>query len=153
MQLPIDEDKWINCIFDTESKLKDRFKVPKNEEKISKKLFAQPALFPSIYMVILKYVKHSLKTLQFRPISSAMNTPTYLLDKYLNPILSPLTSNEYYVKSSFDFAEDVVNYDHDIYMASLAVDSLFASILSEKTIKSCVSDLFSKNVLSAKVVN
>ena len=104
-------------------------------------------------MVILKYVKYSLKTLQFRPISSAMNTPTYLLDKYLNPILSPLTSNEYYVKSSFDFAEDVVNYDHDIYMASLAVDSLFASILSEKTIKSCVSDLFSKNVLSAKVVN
>ena len=68
MQLPIDEDKWINYIFDTESKLKDRFKVPKNEEKISKKLFAQPALFPSIYMVILKYVKHSLKTLQFRPI-------------------------------------------------------------------------------------
>ena len=36
MQLPIDEDKWINCIFDTESKLKDCFKVPKNEEKISK---------------------------------------------------------------------------------------------------------------------
>ena len=82
-----------------------------------------------------------------------MNIPTYLLDKYLNPILSPLTSNEYHVKSSFDFDEDVVNYDHNIYMASLTVESLFANILSEKTIKSCVSELFSKNFLSAKVVN
>ena len=37
MQLSIDEDKWINFIIILESKLKDRFKVLKNEEKISEK--------------------------------------------------------------------------------------------------------------------
>ena len=39
MQLPIDEDKWINYIVNLESKLKDRFKKFKNEEKISEKEF------------------------------------------------------------------------------------------------------------------
>ena len=38
VQLPIDEGKWINCIIiNLESKLKDRFKLLKNEEKISDK--------------------------------------------------------------------------------------------------------------------
>ena len=32
MQLPIDEGKWINYI-NVENKLKDRFKLLKNEEK------------------------------------------------------------------------------------------------------------------------
>ena len=33
MQLPIDEGKWINYIINVENKLKDRFKLLKNEEK------------------------------------------------------------------------------------------------------------------------
>ena len=32
MQLPFDKDKWINYIANSESKLKDFFKVFKNEE-------------------------------------------------------------------------------------------------------------------------
>ena len=43
------------------------------------------------------------------------------LAKYLNPILSPLTTNESAVKTSFDFVEETVNYDHNLYMASLDV--------------------------------
>ena len=35
-----------------------------------------------------------------------------MLAKYLNPILLPLTSNEFNVKNYFDFDEEVVNYDH-----------------------------------------
>ena len=35
-----------------------------------------------------------------------------MLAKYLNPILLPLTTNEFNVKNYFDFAEEVVNYDH-----------------------------------------
>ena len=41
----------------------------------------------------------------FRPILSAINTPTYKLAKFLVPILKSLTSNEYTVKDSlFAFA-------------------------------------------------
>ena len=35
IQLPIDQSKWTNYIINLENKLKDRFKVLKNEEKSS----------------------------------------------------------------------------------------------------------------------
>ena len=90
-------------------------------------------------------------TPKFRPILSAINTPTYLLAKYLNPILSVLVTNEFAVKKFFDFAEEVVKYDHNLYMASLAVESLFTNIPLEETIKNCVNDLFSNNPYSGKL--
>ena len=74
-----------------------------------------------------------------------------MLAKYLNPILSPLTTNEFAVKNSFDFAEEVVNYDHNLYMASLYLESLFTNIPLEETIKNCVNDLFSNNFYSGKL--
>ena len=45
----------------------------------------------------------------FRPILSALNTPTYKLAKFLVPILKPLTTNEFIVKDSFHFAEEIVD--------------------------------------------
>ena len=39
MPLPIDEGKWFYYIINLENKLKDRFKVLKNVEKISEKEF------------------------------------------------------------------------------------------------------------------
>ena len=74
-----------------------------------------------------------------------------MLAKYLNPILSPLTTNKFTVKNSFDFAEEIVNYDHKLYMASLDVESLFANIPLEETIKNCVKGLFSNNFYSGKL--
>ena len=67
-------------------------------------------------------------TPRFRPILSAINTPKYLSAKYLNPILSPLTTNEITVKTSFNFTEEIVNYDHNLYMANLDVVWLFTKI-------------------------
>ena len=74
-----------------------------------------------------------------------------MLAKYLNPILSPLTINEYTVKNYFDFAEEIFNYNCKLYMASLDVASLFTNILLEGTIKNCVSDLFFNNFYSGKL--
>ena len=51
-----------------------------------------------------------------------------MLPKYLNPILSSLTANEFTVKNSFDFSEEGDNYDHNLYMASIDVESLFTNI-------------------------
>ena len=63
-----------------------------------------------------------------------------MLAKYLNPILSPLTTNE-----------EIVNYDHNLHMASLDVESLFTNITLEETIMNCVNDLFSNNFYSGKL--
>ena len=122
-----------------ESMLKHRFKVLKNEEKISEKEFdsicpvgTMPGILygnPKVHKTVVN------NTPKFRPILSAINTPIYSLAKYLNRILSPLTSNEFTVKNSFDFAEKVVNYDHNLHMANLDVELLSTNIPLEETMK------------------
>ena len=73
---------------------------------------------------------------------SAINTPTYKLAKFLVPILKSLTTNEYTVKDSFAFAEEIVEQDSEFFMGSLDVDSLFTSIPLEETINICANTLF-----------
>ena len=91
------------------------------------------------------------KISQFRPILSAISTTVYKLAKYLVPILSPLTVNDYTVKYSFTFAKRVINFDHNLFMASLDVESLFTNILVNETIKNAVDDLFSSNMYQRKL--
>ena len=88
---------------------------------------------------------------EVRPILSAINTPTYLLARYINPNLSSFATNEFAVNIFFDFAEEVVSHNHNLYMASLDVELLLANIPLEETIKNCDNDLFSNNVYSGKL--
>ena len=81
----------------------------------------------------------------FRPILLALNTPTYKLAKFLVPILKPLTTNEFTVKDSFHFAEEIVHQQHYLFMGSLDVDSLFTSTPSEETIEICANDFFKES--------
>ena len=55
------------------------------------------------------------------------------------------------MKYSFDFAEEVVNYDHNLYMASLDVQLLITNTPLEIAFKNCVNDLFSNNFYSGKL--
>ena len=43
----------------------------------------------------------------FRPIWSPIGTPAYKLVKFLVPVLEPLKTNEYTIKESFTFAEEL----------------------------------------------
>ena len=78
----------------------------------------------------------------FRLILSALPTPTYNLAKFLVPILNPLTKNEYTVKDSFQFAEEIGEQDPTLTMGSLDVDSLFTNIPLDETIDICINQLF-----------
>ena len=71
---------------------------------------------------------------KFRPIFSMIGTPTYKFSKFVVPIIEPTTKNEYTVKDSSVFAEDVVGFDAKLFMSSLDVTSLFTNIsLNEAT--------------------
>ena len=70
----------------------------------------------------------------FRPILSALQTPTYNLAKFLVPILNPLTKDEYAVKDSFQFAEEICEQDPTLTVGSLDVDLLFTNIPLDETI-------------------
>ena len=78
----------------------------------------------------------------FRPILSAIGTPSYKLAKLLFPKLSRVTSNEFTVKDSFAFAEEIVHEDSKLFMGSLDVDSFFTNIPLEETINICTNLLY-----------
>ena len=68
----------------------------------------------------------------FRPILSAIGTPTYDLAKFLVHILKPLTDNEYTVHDSFSFANDVIKFNSTNLMASLDVEIYLPTFLWKK---------------------
>ena len=82
---------------------------------------------------------------QFRPILWALNTRTYKLAKFLVQILKPLTSNEFTVKDSFHFSEEILDEEHDLFMGSLDVDSLFTNISLEETIEICTNQFLKES--------
>ena len=73
---------------------------------------------PKVHKIVLDNISN------FRPILSAIGTPVYKLAKFVVPIFSPLTVNDYVVKDSFSFAKELVNFDHNLFMASLDVEKL-----------------------------
>ena len=79
---------------------------------------------------------------RFRPILSAIGTPSYKLAKCLVCKLSSITFNEIIVKDSFAFAEKIVHQDSKLFMGSLDVDSLFTNIPLEETINICTNLLY-----------
>ena len=61
-----------------------------------------------------------------RPIFAACGTPTYKLAKYLVPLLSSLTINQFTVKNSYEFANDLqsVKINRNAVLASFDIESL-----------------------------
>ena len=51
------------------------------------------------------------------------------------------TQIEFTVKDCFHFAEEIVNQQHNLFIGSLDVDSLFTYIPSEETIEICTNEL------------
>ena len=78
----------------------------------------------------------------FRPILSAIGTPTCKLARFLVPMLEPLTTNEYTNKDSFSFADELQSLDSKLLMASFDIESLFTNIPLQETIDLFVENLF-----------
>ena len=57
----------------------------------------------------------------FCPILSGIGTPTYKIAKFFESLLAPLTSNEYTIKDSFSFSEELLTFDSNLVMASFDI--------------------------------
>ena len=78
----------------------------------------------------------------FRPVLSTIGTPSDKLAKFLVTKLSSITFNEFTVKDSFAFAEEILYQDGKLFMGSLDVDSLFTNITLKETINICTNLLY-----------
>lgn len=84
-----------------------------------------------------------------RPILSTIKTHNYSMCKFLVPLLNQWTTNEYTVKDSFNFADEVtnINYSNKYTMASFDIESLYTNIPLIETINIVLHLAFSNNNL------
>ena len=139
----------INDIVNLEKRITWELKLLKNKEIIDKytyKTIKPVGSRPGILYELGKIHKETRNGIPpFRPILSAIGTPTYNLAKFLLKFLTPSTANEFTVIDSFHFAEEICQQDSNLHMASLDVDSLFTNIPLEETIDIWVDNLYNDN--------
>ena len=142
----IGHDKVLNHLIHMESRETDVLKNLRDKKEISieqYKDFSPSGSRPGILYGLAKVHKIVTDDLpSFRPILSAIGTSTYKLAKFLVPVLEHLTTNEYTIKDSFTFAEELQSFDSKLVMASFDIESLFANISLQETIDLCVESLF-----------
>ena len=139
-------DKDLNYIINSEKRVTNLFKKLKNKKAISDETYNKLRPVNSKLRTLYgsaKVHKPLIKGLPtFKPFLSGMGTPMYKLANFLVPIQSDITQNEFTVKVSFAFVDEILTQNSDLYMASLDVDALFTNISLDETIDICLKKLF-----------
>ena len=143
-EVSVEPGKEMNLLLQHEGKLTEFLKRVKSSVStdLYKHLYPQGSQ-PGIMYGLSKIHKPLVNGFpKLRPILSAINTGTYKWAKFFVPLLKPLTSKNYTVKDSFDFAKDITQQSSKLFMVSLDVDSLFTNVPLDETIEICVNELF-----------
>ena len=148
-KLDILAGKEINHIVNLEKRITSELKLLKDKKLIGKSTYKSikpVGSRPEILYGSSKIQKETRNGLPpFRPILSAIDTPTYKLAKFLQKFLTPSTANKYTVIDSFHFAEEICQQDSNLHMASLDVHSLFTNIPLDETMDICGDNLYNDN--------
>ena len=152
--IPIAPNKDLNYIINSEKRVTDLLKKLKNKNVISEETYNKlrpVGSKPGTLYGSAKVHKPLINGLPpFRPILSAIGTPTYKLAKFLVPVQSDITQNEFNVKDSFTFVDEILTQNNDLHMDSLDVDALFTNILLDETIDIWVEKLLKLRILWLK---
>ena len=144
--IQIDYNKVLNHLIHMENKIVKLLKRSKEKQEISDKVYNElypTSSKPGILYRICKIRKSVIDMVPpFRPILSAIGTPTYKLSKFFIPLLEPLTYNQYTIKDSFSFCEELKHFNTNLIMTIFDVESLFTNIPLQETIDLCVQKLF-----------
>ena len=110
-KVTLKNDAFLNFVVNQEKRIDTIFKKLVDSNSMSKEMrkFVKPVgTRPGIMYGNCKVHKQQVDGCPpFRPILSALQTPTYNLAKFLVPTLNPLTKNQYTVKNSFQFTEEI----------------------------------------------
>ena len=144
--LQFDRDKELNYILNLEKKNIYVLKDLKNKEEITEVDYlhqypcgSRPGILHGMAKVHKPVINWCPSLL---PILSAINTPSYKLAQFLVLLLTPLTSDDFTIKDSFPFAEELFSFDYAHYMTSFDTEFLFTNIPLAETINICVDKLF-----------
>ena len=87
------------------------------------------------------------QNIPMRPILSANNTVSYDLSKYITPLLSHLTTNDFTIKNSYEFSNKIQNFPNSskYFMCSFDLQSLYTNIPLQETLDIIINKLFPTN--------
>ena len=136
-EICITKEKHLNFLINIEKQITDLLRQLHPSQVISdteyKKLKPRGSRFGILYG-LCKIPKNLIDNCPaFPPILSAIKTPSYNIAKHLVPILEPITTDQFTIRNSFEFAKEVIEQDYGLFMASLDVESLFTNIPLEET--------------------
>ena len=78
-----------------------------------------------------------------RPILSAFNTHNYNLSKYLVSLLTPFSNNNFSIKNSYQFSQEITSLNsNNTTMYSFDIESLFTNIPINEVIEICLNKIF-----------
>ena len=149
LKLSIQEEKHYNFLIDLEKKISEPLKELYQLNIIDKKIYDKLCPVGSHFGILNGVVKVHEQLVNncqtFKPILSAIGTPTYNIATFHALILKPLTTNNYMLRDTFEVSRDIFNKNPNLFMASLDVDSLFTNIHLDETINIIIEKLFSEN--------
>ena len=133
-------------------KLEDKYnrilRSLKSDDKIDQGTYSKLYASGSQPGLLYGLAKVHKSEVPLRPILSSINTFNYPLAKYLVPLLTSITTNQYTVQDSFSFAKEINQLSlQDTYMASFDIKSLYTNIPLDETIDIC-STLLSQSPTS-----
>lgn len=129
-------------IYKTEDKINRTLKKLKDDGVISDPTYQSLYSSGSSYGILYGLPKVHKDGIPLRPILAAYNLPSYPLAKFLVPILSSLTTNQYTLLNSSEFVPQVRQRNSSSFMVSFDVASLFTNVPLNETIELILSKLF-----------
>ena len=131
-EISIAKEQNLNFLINIEKQITDLLKQLNDSQVISdteyKKLKPRGSRFGILYGLCKIHKSLIDNCPPFRPILSAIKTPSYNIAKYSVPILEPITTNKFTIKNGFEFAKEVIEQDSGLFMASLDVKSFSTNI-------------------------
>ena len=136
------ESPQFSTIFRTEDKINRTLKQFKDDSLIDEHTYQNLFSSGSSFSILYGSPKVHKDDVPLRPILAAYNAPNFQIAKYLVPLLSHLSINQYTLSNSSKFVPDILQQDANQCMVSFDVQSLFTSIPLLETIELILAKLF-----------
>ena len=129
-------------IFKAEDKINRSLKQFKDAHIITDETYHSLYSSGSSFGTLYGLPKVHKEGIPLRPILASYNSPSYPIAKFLVPILSTLTTNQYTLLNSSEFIPQILQESSHSFMVSFDVKSLFTNVPLSETIDLILSKMF-----------
>ena len=129
-------------IFFQEDKINRKLRAWKTEGIITDTEYKELYSSGSSFGILYGLPKTHKPDTPLRPILAAYNSASFHIAKFLVPLLKPLTVNEFSLRNSYEFADEIRTQNASNFLVSYDVTSLFTNVPLAETIDIILGKLF-----------